>query len=75
MLIDHLEELEKQDFENKEIIVVDNGSSDNTSNLIRQKFPNINLITLKENTSSLLRGIIDQVALSVNRSTSLLVLA
>jgi GT2 family glycosyltransferase len=50
MLIDHLEELEKQDFENKEIIVVDNGSSDNTSNLIRQKFPDINLITLKENT-------------------------
>jgi len=49
MVIDHIREIEKQDYDNKEIIIVDNGSSDETSTIIAQQYPHVKLITLEEN--------------------------
>ncbi len=39
----------EQDYKNIEVIVVDNASSDGTQQMIKSKFPNVNLIELKEN--------------------------
>lgn len=42
--------IEKQSFKPKEIIVVDNASTDDTSDKIRKGFPRVELITLDKNT-------------------------
>jgi len=44
-----LQELLKQNYKNMEIIVVDNGSTDGTPGMVKNKFPEVTLITLKEN--------------------------
>ncbi len=49
MLTEHLELLCKQIHRDDEIIVVDNGSSDCTSQIVKELFPNIKLITLNTN--------------------------
>lgn len=46
---DCLESLRKQTFKDFEIIVVDNGSSDSSSNLIKGRYPEVKLISLSEN--------------------------
>jgi len=50
MLTEHLKLLFKQIRGDDEIIVVDNGSSDCTSQIVRELFPSIRLITLDTNT-------------------------
>ena len=48
-ILDALNALVRQTYKNLEIIVVDNGSSDGTSNEIKKKYPNCNLIILSSN--------------------------
>lgn len=47
-LLDQLREI--NEFKQLTIVVVDNGSSDGTSNMVRQKYPEVDLITLAENS-------------------------
>ena len=49
ILYDCLSSLEKSTYKNFEIIVVDNNSQDNSIVTIKDKFPNINIISLKKN--------------------------
>lgn len=49
-LRDCLISVQKQTLELFEIIVVDNASSDDTSDKVKKNFPNVRLITLKKNT-------------------------
>lgn len=49
-LEDCLNSLKKQTFKDFCIIIVDNGSSDNSIELIKKKFPEVRLIELSENT-------------------------
>ncbi len=49
LILEALENLKKQTHQNIEIIVVDNGSSDGTSEAVKQQFPDIRLIQLPEN--------------------------
>lgn len=44
-----LPDLESQTYQNLEIIVVDNGSQDNTPQFIKENYPNIKVISLKLN--------------------------
>ncbi|NOZ64465.1 MAG: glycosyltransferase [Caldiserica bacterium] len=44
-----LDSIKKLNFKNYQVLVVDNGSSDGTSSLIKKKSPEITLITLKKN--------------------------
>jgi GT2 family glycosyltransferase len=44
-----VQELLKQNYKNIEIIVVDNGSSDGTPGIVKNKFPEVKLIALEEN--------------------------
>jgi len=44
-----LESVQKSTYQNYEIIVVDNGSKDGTSDLIKNNFPNVKLILNKKN--------------------------
>lgn len=44
-----LEQLLAQDYENLEIIVVDNGSSDQTAAMVNERFPGVHLIALPNN--------------------------
>lgn len=48
-LIKTIEEVKKNDYPNTEIIVIDNGSKDNTSDYIRNNYPELKLITLPRN--------------------------
>ena len=57
MLIDHLAMIYRQKYLNKEVIVVDNGSSDNTSKLVREEFPEVRIITLDDNIGCAARNI------------------
>lgn len=53
MLEEALASINNQDFDGTvEVIVVDDNSQDGTSSVIKQKYPDINLITLKENLGS-----------------------
>lgn len=47
--IDCIYSLNKMNYNNAKILVIDNGSTDNSPNLIRQKFPNITLIENENN--------------------------
>ena len=49
-LKDCIASIQKQTLTSIEILVVDNGSSDNTSDKVRKKFPKVKLITLKKNS-------------------------
>lgn len=49
-LKDCISSIQKQTLRPYEIIIIDNGSSDGTSNKVRLMFPNVKLITLKVNT-------------------------
>lgn len=49
-LEDLLTSLQAQDYDDFEIIVVDNGSTDGSVDFIHQQFPDIKVIALKENT-------------------------
>ncbi|MCP5051265.1 MAG: glycosyltransferase family 2 protein [bacterium] len=42
-------ELQRQSYKNIEIIVSDNGSKDNTAQMVREQFPGVHLIPLQEN--------------------------
>ena len=44
-----LSSLEKESWQNKEVIVVDNGSSDESCELVQKQFPSTTLLALKEN--------------------------
>ena len=57
MLRDHLSSIRQQDYTNIEVIVVDNGSSDNTSKLVREEFPKVRIITLEDNIGCAARNI------------------
>ena len=48
-VIETLQKLKHVNYKNIEIIVVDNGSSDGSSNALLEKFPSINLIALPNN--------------------------
>ena len=50
MLGDCLQSLEKQTYQNFKIILVDNGSTDNSVNYTRKNFPKVKIIELTENT-------------------------
>ncbi|MGB8275769.1 MAG: glycosyltransferase family 2 protein [Alphaproteobacteria bacterium] len=49
---DCLESIEAQDYDGKEIVVVDNGSADGTPEFIRRRFPDVRLIALSHNTGA-----------------------
>ncbi len=49
ILLDCLKSLKKSNYPNLEIIVVDNGSSDNSIKVVREKFSNIKIITSEKN--------------------------
>ena len=49
-MVDCMEALEKQTFRDFEILVVDNGSSDGSVPFLREKWPDVRLIALPENT-------------------------
>ncbi len=49
LILSNLHELQKQTYKNTEIIVVDNGSRDGTSDEIKRKFNNVNLIVVEKN--------------------------
>lgn len=49
-LKDCIASIQKQTLRPYEVIVVDNASSDGTSDKVKKKFPNVRLITLKKNT-------------------------
>lgn len=44
-----LKSISEQDYKNYNIIVVDNASSDSTVKLVKEKYPNVELITLENN--------------------------
>ncbi len=48
-LNDCLEALDRQSYAEREIIFVDNGSTDSSVNLVRESFPNFELVELTEN--------------------------
>ncbi|MBU4446664.1 glycosyltransferase, partial [bacterium] len=48
-VLDCLASLYKLNYNNFEVIVIDNGSNDSTSEAIKKYFPSVNLIELKEN--------------------------
>jgi len=45
-----LKSLQRQTFKLKDVVVVDNGSTDGTSQKVRKQFPGVTLVTLRENT-------------------------
>ena len=49
-LKDCLFSLQAQKYPNYEVIVVDNGSKDNSVNYLKENFPNVNIIKLNKNT-------------------------
>ena len=50
LLEECLVSIEKQHYDNFNIILVDNGSNDGSIEFVKEKFPKVNLIELKENT-------------------------
>ena len=48
-LVECLTSVREQEYPDKQIIVVDNGSSDKTMNLIREHFPDVELLVLSSN--------------------------
>ena len=44
-----LKSLEKQDFQNFEIIVVDNGSEDGSVDMMKKEFPRVKILRMKKN--------------------------
>ena len=49
IIIDCLHSLDKVTYSNVNIVLIDNGSTDGSVNLIKKEFPNIEIIQLKEN--------------------------
>lgn len=49
-LKDCLDSMRKQDCENFEVILVDNGSEDGSTDYVREVYPEVQVIALKENT-------------------------
>lgn len=49
ILLNTIKKVYEIEYKNKEIIVVDNASSDNTIKILEQKYPEINLIKLEKN--------------------------
>ena len=50
--LDCLKGLSNQDYGDFEIVVVDNGSTDNTSDSVKKHYPDVKLITIKENAGA-----------------------
>ena len=48
-MLETLDALQNQTYSNLEVIIVDNGSSDGTADVIRKKYPNYKLIYLSSN--------------------------
>lgn len=49
IILDCLHSLDKVTYSNVNIVLIDNGSTDGSVNLIKEEFPNIEIIQLKEN--------------------------
>ena len=49
-LTDCLKSLQKQSYRDMEIILVDNGSSDGSIELVKRDFPSVRIVSLPENT-------------------------
>lgn len=49
--------MRKQDCENFEVILVDNGSEDGSTDYVREVYPEVQVIALKENTGFAQRSI------------------
>ena len=50
LLEECLNSVEKQDYDNFNVIFIDNGSKDRSVEFVREKFPNINIVELEKNT-------------------------
>jgi len=50
--LDCLKGLSNQDYDNFETVVVDNGSTDGTSDAVRKNYPDVNLVTVRDNVGA-----------------------
>jgi len=51
-LSEAIESLRRQTYDNIEVIVVDNGSNDNTPQMVKENFPDVRLVELPQNTGA-----------------------
>ena len=49
LTIDCIKSVDKSRYDNFEILVIDNGSDDNSINLLKKEFPNIEILSLNKN--------------------------